>query len=352
MDPLNAISVPAPQFSEAAVRRTLQSEFGLRGDLMPLVSERDQNFRVATPDGQRYICKIANASEPQVATDFQIAALLHLEKEQCPVTTPRVLHTVNGDVAAWIAGEHEGAPNHCCRVVSFVAGELLSSVSPSPLLMAHFGRSAARLDLALTSFQHDESGQVLLWDLQRAGALRDILEFVTDSALQDAVRCCIDDFDSRVQPSLPDLRRQVIHADLNSDNVLVKQGSQVAGFIDFGDMLHAPLIMEVAIAGSYLRPAASDDVLAWFNPFVAAYHFVLPLHDSELELLFDLLRARLATSITILAWRSTVRGSGDAYSQQNLQAESDAAGYLLRLDELGRDRFIDQVQKYIKNNRL
>ena len=350
MDPLNAISVPAPQFSEAAARHTLQTQYGLAGELEPLVSERDQNFRVTTPDGQRFIFKIANASEPQVATDFQIAALLHIEKERCPVATPRLLRTVDGSVAAWIVGEQDGAPEHCCRVVSFVTGDLLSSVSPSSALMAHLGSRAASLDLALASFQHDESGQVLLWDLQRAGALREILEFVADAALQDAVRSCIDDFDSQVQPRLPELRRQVIHADLNPGNVLINHGNQVAGFIDFGDMLHAPLIMEVAIAGSYLRPAAADDVLAWLNPFVAAYHDVLPLHDSELELLFDMLRARLATSITILGWRSAVRGADDAYSQQNLQAESEAANFLLRLDELGRGQFIDQLQKYIKNN--
>lgn len=350
MDPLDVISVPAPQFSEAAALHTLQTKYGLQGELKSLVSERDQNFRVRTPDGRRFVFKIANASEPQVATDFQIAALLHIENERCPIATPRLLRTVNGDVAAWIVGEHAGAPVHCCRVVSYVAGDLLSSVSLSPELVAHFGRSAAMLDLALASFQYDESGQVLLWDLQRASALREIVEFVADAGIQDAVRSCIDDFDLRVQPRLPELRRQVIHADLNEGNVLIQQGGRVAGFIDFGDMLYAPLIMEVAIAGSYLRPSAGDDVLAWFKPFVAAYHEVLPLQDSELELLFDMLRARLATSITILGWRSAVRGADDAYSRKNLQAESDAANFLLRLDALGRDEFIDQVQKYIKNN--
>jgi Ser/Thr protein kinase RdoA (MazF antagonist) len=164
------------------------------------------------------------------------------------------------------------------------------------------------------------------------------------------LRACIDDFDARVKPALPALRKQVIHADLNPDNVLTSQDDHIAGFIDFGDMLRAPLVMEVAIACSYLRPASNDAVLAWVNPFIAAYDRVLPLQEAERELLFDLLRARLVASLSILRWRAAVRGAEDAYSQQNLQGEADAASFLFRLNELGRGRFIDQVQKYIKNN--
>lgn len=350
MDALNAISVPAPQFSKAAALHTLQTKFDLQGELLPLVSERDQNFRVVTADGQRFIFKIANASEPQLATDFQIAALLHIEQQQCPVATPRVLRTVDGDVATWMSGNEEDSHPHRCRVVSFVAGELLSNVTLSPALVAHFGTSAAQLDLALAKFDHDDSGQVLLWDLQRAGALREILDCVNDAPLQAALRACLDDFDARVKPALPRLRKQVIHADMNPDNVLTSSDNRVAGFIDFGDMLRAPLVMEVAIACSYLRPRSSDGVLAWVNPFVAAYHRVLPLQDNEIELLFDLLRARLVATISILRWRAADRGSDDVYSQQNLEGEADAASFLFRLAEFGRHEFNHQVKKYIKNN--
>jgi len=349
MDPLEAISVPAPQFSEAAALRTLQTDFGLHGELLPLVSERDQNFCVTTADGQRFIFKIANASEPQAVTDFQIAALLHIEQQNCSVVTPRVKRTVNGKVAAWMTGEQDDAPAHCCRVVSFIAGDLMSSATLTPELVAHFGSSAARLDLALGDFEYDATGQVLLWDLQRASALRELLRYVEDRKLQDAVSSCIDDFDSLVKPALPRFRRQAIHGDLNPDNVLTTCTGQVAGFIDFGDMLNAPLIMETAIACSYLRPGANDNVLDRVKPFIGAYHRILPLHDQELELLFELLRARLAASITILRWRAAIRGPNDAYIQQNLEGESDAAGFLLRLAELGSDQFIDQIHKYIKN---
>jgi Ser/Thr protein kinase RdoA (MazF antagonist) len=153
---------------------------------------------------------------------------------------------------------------------------------------------------------------------------------------------------------LPELRRQVIHADLHPENVLATQTGEIAGVIDFGDMLQAPLIMEVAVAASYLRPsaasvAAEDIALSWIGSLVAAYHSVLPLRDEELELLFDLLRARIAASITILRWRAAERGAQDVYSQNNLQAERSGAGFLGYLTGLGRQRFQREIRKAIKN---
>ena len=348
MDPLATILAPAPQFAENEVLQVLQQEFGLRGTLSPLVSERDQNFRLNLPDGRQFVFKIANATEPQSGTDCQVAALLHIEQQQCPVAAPRVHRTLQGDAATWIGGDLKDVQAHRCRVVSFLPGELLSSVRPGRELAANLGHSAAQLDLALQGFSHVGDSQVLLWDLQRAGALRKILQHIDDLPLRAAVQSCIDDFELRVQPNLAGLRHQVIHADLNPDNVLVSPEGRIAGVIDFGDMQRAPLVMEVAITAAYLRPDPAGDVLSWIVPFVAAYHEDLPLRGEELDLLFDLIRARLAATISILRWRASVLGAGDAYSRKNLHAEDDAAVFLAGLDKLGRSAFRDRLKKTLK----
>jgi Ser/Thr protein kinase RdoA (MazF antagonist) len=347
MDPLESISAPAPQFSKAEALHTLQAEFGLQGELVALVSERDQNFRLTTTDGRRFVFKIANVSEPQAATDFQVAALLHIEQQRCPVPTPRVQRTLAGKASTWIGGEDGDRRPHRCRVVSFLPGDLLSVVALSAGLAAHLGDSAARLDLALQGFAGEGDSQVLMWDLQRAGALRDILHYIEDGRLREPVRACIDDFELHVRPVLASLRRQVIHADLNPDNVLAAPTGEVAGVIDFGDMLCAPLIMEVAITAAYLRPIAGSDVLSWVRPFVAAFHAALELREEELALMFDLMRVRVAASITIQRWRASVRGAEDVYSARHLQGESDAAVFLAGLNSLGRDRFLAEILKAI-----
>jgi Ser/Thr protein kinase RdoA (MazF antagonist) len=342
MDAITAISTAQPELSEARALELLAENFGLRGKLRPLLSERDQNFRVTTDDGRVFVFKIANSAESPVTTDFQIQALLHIESRRCPVATPQLQRTVAGDVALSLRIDDV---THVSRVVSYLPGELLSTVATSPPLARHLGQCAAHLDLALSDFGHAGESQTLLWDMQRADRLCDLLQYIADTGLRAAVARCIDDFNARVQPLLPGLRRQIIHADLHGDNVLVRAGDRdtVAGVIDFGDMLRAPLIMEVAIAAAYLR-AIDGDELRLIAPFVAGFNGVIPLDEAETGLLFDLVRARLSATISILRWRSAKRGAADPYSRDYMQSERSAETFLARLDILGRDAFTERVR--------
>ena len=317
--------------------RALALDFGIVGELHPLVSERDQNFRVSTADGRRYVFKIAGGAESRVATDLQIQVLLHLESLHCPVPVPHVYRTLKGEESSLM---FDGDLAYVCRVVSYLSGAPMSAVKIGPPFVECLGQSAAALDIALQSFSHPADRQTLLWDLQRAGELRDLLAYIDDATLRSAVGRCIDDFDSRVVPALPSLRQQVIHADLNPDNVLIANDvpDAVAGIIDFGDMTRAPLIMEPAIAASYLRVDTADP-LSLIRAFVSGYNSVLPLKSEEFVLMFDLIRARLAATITILRWRAATRGLGDQYSSLGLQSERSAETFLARIDEMGRDSF-------------
>jgi hydroxylysine kinase len=346
-DALDAISSPQPQFSEKAAKDILAMDFGLEGELSSLVSERDQNFRVAVADGRQFVFKIANSAENSVTSDFQIKALRHIEQKQCSVATPRIQRTLAGNDSALI---HDGDAAHVCRVVSYLQGTLLSELPTSPQLAMNLGESAAILDLAMIDFEHPGDSPLLLWDLQRAAGLRDLLPYIDEPELRASVAACLDDFDVRVAPALPLLRRQVIHSDLHGDNVLAggDHENAIAGVIDFGDMVRAPLIMEVAVAASYLRSAQSD-ALSLIAPFVVAYNSLIPLQADELEVLFDLVRARLATTISILRWRVAQRGEDDKYTSLYWQGESDAEAFLLRLDSMGRSEFLSVINKHIKN---
>lgn len=346
-DPLAAISRLQPQFSITAAERLLWQHFGLRGQLESLLSERDQNFRVTSDDGHRFVFKIGNSSEPQVTTDFQIQALLHIERQGCAVATPLVRRTLAGDVAVQIA---EGGARHVCRVVSYLAGDLMSGAQSSLRQAENLGASAAQLDLALRDFRHAGEDQVLLWDVQQADKLRELQPFIAEEELRARVDRSLDDFDLRVKPQLPKLRQQIIHADLHGDNVLVNAENHdyIAGVIDFGDMLRAPLVIEVAIAASYLR-ATEGDAMRLIAPFVAAYNKIIPLRGAEIELLFDLIRVRLAATISILRWRAATRGADDEYSRDYLQSERSAEIFIERLEALGRSSFSQGMRRACKS---
>ena len=106
--------------------------------------------------------------------------------------------------------------------------------------------------------------------------------------------------------------------------------------------MRAPRVFDLAIAAAYLRPTG-DDPLLLIAPFVAAYHSVARLDSLEMDLLFDLIRARLATTITLLYWRLSATDANDPYRLKTLEQENGAARFLGLLDDLGRQRFAQKL---------
>jgi Ser/Thr protein kinase RdoA (MazF antagonist) len=337
-DPFAVVAEAAPAFSDAEAIRFARDYWGLDARVRPLVSERDQNFRLSCRDGNEYVLKIANAAEPPEVTEFQVAALLHIaarvRAETIRVAAPEVLPTLDGASTVRLESA-QGV--HTTRVVSFLRGEPLGERIASPALARNMGGYLARLGLALQDFRHAGSGHSLLWDLQQALQLRDLVCYVAHPAAARAVSDALDDFEHFALPLLPSLRAQVIHSDMNPDNLLVDTGDPavVAGIIDFGDMLYAPLVADVAIACAYLRPERGDP-LSLIAEFVAGYHRVVALAPDELEILFELIQARVCASIAILDWRRATRAGDDPYLAGHSTGEGSSHHFLARLREVPR----------------
>lgn len=333
---LAALAQRPPQLAAASALGVVRAQFGLRGELRPLVSERDLNFELRSADGGKCVVKVTSILEAPETTDFHTALLRHLRSAD-GIRTPRVLPALDGQPLVEIAGR-DGL--HKLRVVTWVQGEQLESLELDAVLARRFGAALADLDLALRGLSHPGDRPVLLWDLQRVSELREVTVHIGDASIRAAVMRAIDDFDTTVAPAFPGLRSQVIHGDANPENVLVSD--EGFGFIDFSDSMRAPLIIDVAIAASYLRTVAGDP-LEFIAPFVAGYQSRLPLETTEISLLFDLVRARLATTITLLYWRRSARRESDSYRQKSLHLESDAAQFLAALDTLGRHKFRNRI---------
>jgi Ser/Thr protein kinase RdoA (MazF antagonist) len=337
-DPLAVIAETPPAFSPEAAVAVLRERYGLTAAVSALVSERDQNFRVRAENGKQFVLKIANAAEAAEVTDFQVQALLHvaaaIERDAIPITTPKIVPTIDGEsqfMMESIAGRH------IARLVTFVSGDPLAERIASAGLARNMGAYLAHLGHALAGFAHAGSGQSLLWDMQQALSLRPLVTHIRGAELASAVSSALDEFATYVEPVLGSLRTQVIHSDFNPDNVLTVAGNadKVAGVIDFGDMLRAPLIIDVGIGASYLRPPDGDP-LRLVAEFVAGYHSVEPLELSEIDILFELIQARLCASIAILDWRATVRGSDDPYLEKLIRGEASAGRFLCRLRAVPR----------------
>lgn len=339
---LEILTVPPPSFSADEVAQLLRDQYQLAGDITPLVGERDQNFRLRCGDGQQYVVKIANSTEPESITDFQIQALLYMEENGCAVPVPRVIRTAAGNVATTVFADRVA---HVMRVVTYLSGRPLGDRANDASLSRKLGACLAETDAALVGFDHPGESQSLIWDMQRAGDLRGLIKFIPDVDIRAAVNDCIDDFERNAAPRFPSLRNQVVHNDMNPGNVLVADGESpsVAGVIDFGDMLRAPLIIDVAIAASYMR-SKSDDALELLAPFVAGFSAITPLDQAELDLLYDLVRTRLVTTIVLMNWRLSAQPASDEYMKKGVLNERSSEVFLGRINALSRVQFMDRLK--------
>ena len=333
MESLSAIAAEPPACSKDAVAHAVAEQFGLDGDYTPLVSERDQNFCLGVADGRRFVVKVTSLEELPATSDFQLGALLHLEG--AGIEVPSVVHTRDGSACGFIESPQG---RHRLRVVTWIEGEPLLTAGIDAGRAAKLGTALANLHNALRGYSHPGENPVLLWDLQRAVELRPLLDLIDDPNLRQIVARAVDDFESNVAPR--DLPTQVIHGDANPENVLVTASG--TGFIDFGDMVRAPRVFDVAIAAAYLR-CEKDDPLAFIRPFVDGYHATARLGEDETGLLFDLVRARLAATVTLLYWRLRDRPADDDYRRKSLRVEGTASRFLAALERLGRGHFNKEI---------
>jgi Ser/Thr protein kinase RdoA (MazF antagonist) len=169
------------------------------------------------------------------------------------------------------------------------------------------GTCLARLTLALRGFFHPIANYELLWDLKHTLKLRQYLPHITDADHHELVSYFLDRFDRNVLPLIPKLRAQVLHNDFVPDNILVAENDPgcIVGIIDFGDMIHTPLIIDLATTIAPMLRGHTDPV-GVATEILAGYHEWVPIERAELWILYDLIAARLTMLNVIASWRVTI----------------------------------------------
>lgn len=320
-----------PDFSIEDAQRLLAEHYGLDGTLSPLDSERDQNFKVTASTGGIYILKIINAAEPPVESDFQTALLTHVSDHAPDLPIPHIRPTVSGASLGETTSVH--GVRHLLRLVGWVPGTPLAQSARSEEALTSLGRLLGRFDTALQGFMHPGALRDLDWNIRNAGRSASRLQYIANADDRALLERFLARFETAVEPKLPKLRSTVIHNDANDWNVLVAEDDhdRIAGLIDLGDALYAPVIAEVAIAAAYAGLDHADPIGA-AGAIARGFHAEYPLLEEEVDLLFDLIAMRLVTSVTISASRHAHTG-GNPYLAIS---EKPAWTLLRKLDAMNR----------------
>lgn len=316
-------------------QRLAEDIYGIAGVLTRLTSERDDTFMLRTAEGRNYTLKVANPAERADGIIFQTNALLHLAQTAPAVPVPRPVAARDGKLHPSYIGPDGSL--RVMRMLTYLDGTLLHSVPATPPQASEIGRSLAILGRGLATFKDIPPDQKLLWDISHTLGLEHLIDHV-GSERQPAVRRVLAEFARRIPPAAPRLRRQIIHNDFNPHNILVAPDhpDRVIGIIDFGDMVYAPLINDLAVAASYR--AGSGDWQRMIGEMMRGYCSEVPLQALELDLLPTLIKARLAITLIITEWRAASRPENRDYILRNHAAAWSGLRNMEKLsdDALGR----------------
>jgi 4-aminobutyrate aminotransferase-like enzyme/Ser/Thr protein kinase RdoA (MazF antagonist) len=308
-----------PQFTADEAARIAADLFGLHGRASALGSERDQAF-LLDDGGRGGVLKISNPREDEIVLDLEEAAIAHAAAVDPDLPLARSLApraTFRGHQVRLFERRH-----------GHKAGPELDDAAVRELGALH-----ARLCLALRSFFHPAAGRELLWNVRATPQLRPLLGEIADPPREALVARVLDRYEQRVLPQWERLRGQVVHGDFTLDNLLLDEGGRVTGILDFGDCCHSALAAEVAVAlASVLRGRPAEDVFRVARISLDGFSSCFPLEPLELELMGDLVAARLAAIVSISAWRSRRFPENATY----IEAWDEDSWRLLELfDELG-----------------
>jgi 4-aminobutyrate aminotransferase-like enzyme/Ser/Thr protein kinase RdoA (MazF antagonist) len=323
-----ALRSAPPVFGIAEAERIARDVYGLAVSLRPLSGERDCNFHIRTADAREYVLKIVDGAADPQTTDCQVGVLRHLAEQDPSLPVPRIFATQLG---ADLGSVEQGGISYATCLMGYLPGPLLADVKPTRSLLMNVGETLARMDRALRGFFHPALAQRIAWDVRR---LPELIEFAAYIEAADVRRHVEDVFGALKErlPALRGLRAQAIHGDCHARNLLVDPGDgAVRGILDFGDMIHAPLILEPAVAMSELLTDALTTP-GELSAVLEGYALVHPLEAAEIAVLFDLITARHAVTILVHAWR----GRHDGGSHLLDKGAANAAASLDALLKLGR----------------
>jgi 4-aminobutyrate aminotransferase-like enzyme/Ser/Thr protein kinase RdoA (MazF antagonist) len=336
----SVLEAPPPRFSADEVATIATALFGLEGTATDLGSERDQTFLI-DDGGAGGVLKISNLGEQASVLELECEALLHVKRvdPELPVPTPRLSR---GD-EYWPSWDGEDGP-HFVRLFERLHGRHGGPDLDDRALYA-YGQTHARLNLALRSYFHAAAGRKLLWDVANALDLRELVDAISDGRRRALIENVLDRFEERLAPRWALLRAQVCHGDFNLDNMLFDDEGQISGITDFGDIGFTAQAADFAIGlASLLRGRPAGDVFRAARIATDGYQSRIPLEPIELELLGDVVAARLAAIVTISAWRVERYPENAEYIQAwdadswALLEQFDAVGYDEVARELGAPR--------------
>lgn len=298
--------------------------YNIRGCAMRFETEKDDTFLIDCADQGKFVLKIAHPSERVEELDFQVTLLRHIAERAPDLPIPHAQRDIDGvdlPVVTTSAGERRVA-----RLITFLDGTPLDRTVSTGPQRQRIGEVLAKLRHAMADFSHPADSRALAWDVTHLLDLSDLMGFIPAGAKRAWTVRALERF-AEIKPRLDLCRRQVLHNDFNTSNLVVDQASPqfLTGVIDFGDAVRTAIAVDVSTALMNQMPRTFDhrnrrDLFDEPRDVLRGYLRHAELTDEELQLIPFLAQGRLAVRALLTCWRAELFPENNRYILRNTEA--------------------------------
>lgn len=320
--PLGNLSVNHTAMTPSEASRIARDVWALDLTAVRLHTEKDDTFRVTTPNGQRYVLKVSHPAEDASEIDQECRAMEHVA--ECGVPVPRHVPDLSGRLATRV--QDDAGQSRIARLLTFIEGTPLDMTDASTRERECIGETLAALRHALADFRSPSNGRWCAWDVTNLPDLRSLLDKVAAGEHEMLLRAAFERYMTETAPRVSDLRRQLLHNDFNRSNIIVDHDAPafVTGIVDFGDMVHTAIAIDVATAllNQLPRDAAHrgrEDIFNEGRDVLRGYLRYADLTAEELALLPQLVMGRIVARALISLYRAELMPENRTYVLRNTE---------------------------------
>lgn len=285
--------------------------------------------------------KIAGPDEDPDLADLQVQALLFLENNSSQIPVPRIIRTKTGRDLSKIVSKK--GVKHVLRVVTYLDGiPYGEGAFPDAESLQKIGAFQADVVNALAGFKHRASKHFMPWNLSNGIAVSPGLWARAANDVKTLATPILHRLRHEVLPELNAGPSQIIHNDAHPNNLLRADAisQDVVGLIDFGDMVHAPIINDLAVMAAAFHRHGKEGLETVENLLIG-FHRVHPLSAAEVSLLWDAMTLRVLITILLSDIKLSMRVDQDP----DVVVERVGAYEMLKImRDLDHDLVVDRLR--------
>ena len=329
---MNIFNSPPPKINKKNLIKWLKHNFvflrNKKFSLIELSSERDKNFLIKITKNSKFVVKISNTSESINLLKMQDFIIDKLSKRKnIKNFIPNRIHK------SILVFKDQFNRESFVRILKYIDGDMYANIKSNNCLEESIGYFLGDLSNELKNLGHSASFRKFLWDPSNIDWIKNKQKLFSGFKA-DIIKKNILEYNFFVKKNKHNLRYSLTHGDVNNYNLVIKN-NKLVGLIDYGDMIYAPTINDLAIALAYVL-MKKDDLFLSLKNVIINYNKKFPISLKEIYSLITLVKCRLTITVVM----ASIQRKKFPKNRYLSISEKDAWSLLIKLDKINTYFFI------------